>query len=197
MGSIRRLQIEDARVLGFRTLAPGIKHQIGIRNAMPFENEASAFRTQNVICVAQLLEDSQKLASGFRRLGFEGACTDSLENAFEVVAKEPEDWSFLCVVLDPGFSKSVLTRWVHLVRLTNYRVPIILFSDQGPRPHGDQEPTRLGDCCVRIPENTGELDRALGIAVRSNRTLGSRFSHFQNNSVPRPSRFSHHSLTQK
>ena len=160
---------------------------------MPFENEAKAFAASKVVCVARQFEDSQTLASAFRKLDFEWTFTDNLEEAFTVVSEGPEDLTFLCVVIDPQISKSALTRWVHQTRLTKHRVPIILFTDKGPRPYGDQEPTRLGDCCVRFPQNTAELDRALGVAVRSNRSFGSRFSHFQNNSVPRPSHFSHHS----
>ena len=193
MGSLRKPHDTIAEIGRRRTSTSWENHRIVSRDIMPFENGVATTAAPNVVCVARQLEDSQALASVFHRLGFKGTCAGNLEEAFTVVAEDPEDWAFLCVVLDPNITKSALDRWVHLIRLTNYRLPIILFSDLGPQPNRQQEPTRLGDCYVMIPQNAEELDQALGVAVRSNRSLGTCFSHFQNYRIPRPSRFPPHS----
>lgn len=180
-------------VLDLECLAPGAMRRIANKNSTPFENRATAFNSSNLVYVTHRFEASEELATLLLGLGFSGACVFNLEGAFELVSSEPDNWGFICIDLDPNLSKRSLNRWVQLIRVANFRAPIILFSEYGPQPIGEQKPTQLGDCCVRYPESTEELDRALGIAVRSNRLFGTKFSHFQNTGVPRPSRFSLHS----
>lgn len=183
----------DAETTSIRAFAPFIVVNADTESNFTFENDASKFRAK---CVAFVVQDEAEIPQtmkAYKELGFEGACTNSLDAAFEVVSEDPEEWAMIAIVLDRQYSKSDLADWVHKLRMVDFRIPIVLLSDQGPKPHWEQEPTRLGDCCLAYPSTPTELDAALGIALRANRKLGSNFRHFKNGNVPRPLRFRHHS----
>jgi len=183
----------DEEAIGVSAITPFIVVNTGTDVALAFENDASKFRAK---CVAFVAEDETKFSQtiqAYNDLGFEAACTTSLEAAFEVVSEDPEEWAMIAIVLDRQYSKTELAGWVHQLRMVDFRIPIMLLSDQGPKPHWEQEPTRLGDCCLACPSTPSELDAALGIALRANRKLGSDFRHFKNGSIPRPLNFRHHS----
>ena len=180
-------------ISGFRALVPYFDVIAETECDETFENDASKFRAKSVACVVQDETKISRTIQAYRTLGFEGACTNSLKAAFEVVCEDPEEWAMIVIVLDRRYSKTELASWVHLIRMMDFRIPIMLLSDQGPHPHWDQDPTRLGDCCLAYPTTPNELDAALGVAVRANQKLGLHFRHFKAANVPRPSPFRHHS----
>ncbi|WP_133484752.1 response regulator transcription factor [Aliiroseovarius marinus] len=183
----------EEEAISVSAITPFVVVSAEIDGNLTFENDASNFRAK---CVAFVAQDETKITQSiqaFKDLGFEAACTTSLEAAFEVVSEDPEEWAMIAIVLDRQYSKTELAGWVHQLRMVDFRIPIMLLSDQGPKPHWEQEPTRLGDCCLACPSTPSELDAALGIALRANRKLGSDFRHFKNGSVPRPLNFRHHS----
>lgn len=123
-------------------------------------------------------------AGAASELELEVGSTDSIENAFKIVSPYPEEWGMVAICLDASYRKSSLAKWVRLMRLTDHRLPISLYWSSGAFSSEEQEPTALGDSFARMPKTAHELAIAIGVAVRSNRSLGHRFAHFSNNSLP-------------
>lgn len=123
-------------------------------------------------------------ASAASELELEVGSTANIENAFKTVSPYPEEWGMVAICLDASYKKSSLEKWVRLMRLTDHRLPISLYWSSGAFSSDEQEPTAIGDGSSRMPKTAHELAIAIGVAVRSNRSLGHRFSHCNYNSLP-------------
>ena len=125
----------EEEAISVSAITPFVVVSAEIDGNLTFENDASNFRAK---CVAFVAQDETKITQSiqaFKDLGFEAACTTSLEAAFEVVSEDPEEWAMIAIVLDRQYSKTELAGWVHQLRMVDFRIPIMLLSDQGPKPH--------------------------------------------------------------
>ncbi|WP_321831296.1 hypothetical protein [Thalassovita sp.] len=152
---------------------------------------ARNFSASNVACVVADEASFHNVKFGFEGLGFEVACSSSLEAIFETVSESPEDWAMIVVRLDQPLNEECLESFVRLTRLMDVRIPIIVMlqKDKPLKNYGCG--SLYADCVVGEPKSKKELSTAIGVAVNANRRWGSSFEHFRSdtgNRIHRPSR---------
>lgn len=146
---------------------------------------ASSFKAKSVACVALKEKSFRDVLFGFEGLGFEVACSSSLEAIFETVSDGPEDWAMIVVRLDQPLNEDRLESFVRLMRMMEVRIPIMIMLENGKTPKDSGYSRLYADCVVGEPKSQVELSNALKVAVNANLRWGSRFDDFRREAVNR------------
>lgn len=144
---------------------------------------ASILKAKNVACVVRNEIQFASVTNGLEALGFEVACSQSLEATFTVVAEDPEEWAMIIVRLDQPLDEARLESFVRLFRMMDVRIPILVMAGKGKVPEEAPRSKLYADCVVREPQSLNELSRALKVAVDANLQWGSRFDNFRSDAV--------------
>lgn len=152
--------------------------------------DSSSFTAKNVACIVQDEKSFSGVLLALEHLGFETACSESLEATFEVVAEDPEEWAFVIVRLDRPVNETRLESYVRLLRMMDTRIPVLILAGKGKRPEDADGPKLYGDCLVREPKSVSELSNAIQVAITANKNWGARFSDFRSDPLAKlPRRF--------
>ncbi len=141
--------------------------------------DASHFRAKNIACVVDKEETFVGVLYALERLGFETACSNSLDAVFKVVAEDPEEWAMILIRLDQPLDEERLESHVRLIRMMDVRIPILVLAGKGRSPVCTDYPKLYGDCVVEEPKTLSALSESIGVAVASNRSWGARFDDFR------------------
>jgi len=145
--------------------------------------DASGFNAKNVACVVKNENKFSSVTLGLEALGFEVACSQSLEATFTVVAEDPEEWAMIVIRLDQPLDEERLESFVRLFRTMDVRIPILVMAGKGKVPEEAPRSKLYADCVVREPQSLNELSRAMKVAVDANLQWGSRFCNFRHDAV--------------
>lgn len=139
----------------------------------------SAFKARNVACVVHRENTFSGVLWALEHLGFEAACSNSLDAVFKVVSEDPEEWALIIVRLDQPLDEARLESYVRLLRMMDVRIPILVMAGNGKSPEEVDYPKLYGDCVVAEPKSVSELSKSIGAAVKANRSWGARFDDFR------------------
>ena len=142
--------------------------------------DASGFSAKIVACVVKNEGTFSNIAHGLEALGFEVACSESLDATFTVVSEDPEEWAMIVVRLDQPLKEERIQSFIRLFRMMDVRIPILVMESKGKLPENAARSKLYADCVVREPESLNELSQALKVAVDANLQWGSRFQNFRN-----------------
>ncbi len=136
---------------------------------------ASNFRTKSVACVVSQEATFRNVKLGFESLGYEVACSSSLDATFKIVSADPEEWAMIVVRLDQPLDEGRLRSFVRIIRMMDVRVPIMIMTQKGNLSGNNAYPKLYADCVVGEPKSQEELLTALEAAVNANIRWGSKF----------------------
>lgn len=157
--------------------------KVEARKDLPHLWGAEDFKSKNIACVVHKQTKFLKVLFGLENLGFEVACSLCLDATFKAVYDEPEEWAMVIIRLDQPIDEERLERYVRLIRLMDFRIPVLVMVGKGKSPEDMVHPKLYADCVVREPESIEELSLSLKMAVGANTRWGSRFSDFRLKSV--------------
>lgn len=149
---------------------------------------ATNFKAKNIACVVSKESSFAPVMLGLENLGFELACSSSLEETFRAVSEDPELWAMIIVRLDQSLDEERLENYVRLVRMMDVRVPIMVMIAHGKAPDSAAYPKLYADCVVGEPKSLEQLSEALKISVDANMRWGSRFDDYRREAIYRISR---------
>lgn len=144
---------------------------------------AKAFKAKNIACVVSQEGTFSSVLYGLEKLGFEVACSSSLEATFTTVSEDPELWAMIIVRLDQPVDEKGLENYVRLIRTMDVRIPILVMVAHGKTPASTTCPNIYSDCVVGEPTSLAQLSAALKISVEANRRWGSRFDDYRRDAI--------------
>lgn len=134
-----------------------------------------SFGVKNVACVVADEGSFLDVMNDLQSLGFEVACSSSLDVTFEVVAEDPEEWAMVIIRLDQTITQQHLETYIRLIRRLDVRIPVMVMSKDPESLDAHAHPESYADCVVAEPRSKEELSIALQIAQNASRFWGSRF----------------------
>jgi len=144
---------------------------------------ASRFNSKNVACVVSQEKSFLNVRLGFESLGYEVACSSSLDETFKTVSSDPDDWAMIVVRLDQSIGERRMKSFVRVIRMMDVRVPILIMLQQGQSSENNNFPSLYADCVVDEPKSRRELLTAIQVAVRANVLWGSRYDNAQREAI--------------
>jgi DNA-binding response OmpR family regulator len=144
---------------------------------------ASRFNSKNVACVVSQEKSFLNVKLGLESLGYEVACSSSLDETFKTVSSDPEDWAMIVVRLDQSIGERRLKSFVRVIRTMDVRVPILIMLQQGQSSENNNFPTLYADCVVGEPKSQRELSAAIQVAVRADVLWGSRYGNVRQDAI--------------
>ena len=179
-------RFEDGPVEVYKLESP-----FGLKKLKPVESSgddlysASNFKAKSVACVVSQESTFLDVMFGFENLGFEIACSSSLEATFKTVSEDPEEWALVVVRLDQPLDEERLESYVRLLRMMDVRIPVMIMLQKGKSPQNSGYPKLYADCVVGEPRSAIDLSTALKVAVDANMRWGSSFDDFRREAVNR------------
>ena len=119
------------------------------------------FAAGNVAAVVKSEQTFQDISADLERLGFEVACSDSLEDTFEVVSADPDEWALVIIRLDQPFDIERLESFVRIMRRMASRVPVLLFSRSSFHKTNNSDIEIISECTVFEPKSIDELRESI------------------------------------
>ncbi|MCH2093707.1 MAG: hypothetical protein MK160_01150 [Rhodobacteraceae bacterium] len=147
--------------------------------------DAKAFNAKNIACVVSEEQTFFKIVLGLENLGFEVACSASLETTFKVVLEDPEDWAMIIVRLDQPLDEDRLEAHIRLLRMMDVKIPVLVMALAKNRKFQSNVsiPKLYADCVESEPTTRLELSTALQTAVEANMRWENKFDNFRRDSV--------------
>ena len=136
---------------------------------------AKNFKAKNVACVVADEGSFYNVALDLQSLGFEVACSSSLDITFEVVAEDPEEWAMIIVRLDQPIKEERIESYIRLIRMMDVRIPVMVISKEQKSPGARTHPVSYADCVVKEPRSQEELSISLQIAHNANKFWGIQY----------------------
>ena len=137
------------------------------------------FTTGNVAVVVKSEQTFQDISADLECLGFEVACTDSLEDTFKVILADPEEWALVIVRLDQPFDIERLESFVRIMRIMDSRVPVLLFSRSAFHKTNSSYIDSINECTVFEPKNIDELRISITLAAKCDAHWRSQYGSAQ------------------
>ena len=129
----------------------------------------------NVAAVVKSEEAFQGVLENLEFIGFEVACSDSLEETFKVVSADPEEWDLVIIRLDQPFDIERIVSFVRTMRMMDRRVPILIFSRSEFSKSKTSYIKSISDCTVFEPTNAEDLYCSIIWAVQSDTHWGALY----------------------
>lgn len=139
---------------------------------------ASDFTAKNIACVVANERSFLHVTRDLEGLGFEVACSSSLEDTFQVVAEDPEAWAMIIVRLDQPLNGEHLDSYIRLLRMLDVPVPVMIILTKQQPLMGRAHPAWHADCVVEEPKSQEQLSIALQVAANAKRFWGRSFGDF-------------------
>ncbi len=146
---------------------------------------AKDFQAKNIACVVSDELGFSEVNRGLEDLGFVVGCSSRLDTTFEVVSEDPHEWAMVIVRLDQPLYEERLESYVRLIRMMDFRIPIMLLSEKGKGPEEPAYPKLYADCVFKEPTTLAELSNCLKAAKEANGRWGSQFNDFRREAINR------------
>jgi len=133
------------------------------------------FTAGKVAAVVKSEQTFQDILESLECLGFEVACSDSLEDTFEVVSVDPEEWALVIVRLDQPFDIERIESFVRIMRMMGSRVPVLIFSRSTFHKTNSNYIKTINDCTMFEPKGIDELRNSIIWAVQCDANWGAQY----------------------
>lgn len=159
------------------------------RNAQAQLFSAENFKAKNVACVVADEDSFGSVMLDLENLGFQAACSSSLDITFGVVAEDPEEWAMIIIRVDQPIIEERIETYVRLIRMMDVRIPVMVMLTEQKSPGArTTHPASYADCVVEEPRSQEELSIALQIAHNANKIWGSKYGDVGRTAVNRLSK---------